>query len=85
MSPEEKDLLQKAYDLAKENNHMLKKLRNSNRWSLFFGIVKWIIIIGISVGAFYFVQPYFDKVLGAYNSIQSSLNTVKTATNKVLK
>jgi hypothetical protein len=85
MEDDDKDLLQKTYDLAKENNHMLKGLRNSHRWSMFFNFTKWVIIVGASVGVFYFLQPYVDKMMNVYNDIQSSIGNVKTVTNKLPK
>ena len=81
MNPNEKDLLQKTYELSKENNDILKGIRSSNRWSAFFRIFYWLIIIGISVGVFYYVQPYVDVVMKAYSSIQGDLKNVKSVVN----
>jgi len=81
MNPNEKDLLQKTYELSKENNDILKGIRSSNRWSAFFRIFYWLIIIGISVGAFYYVQPYIDVAMKAYSSIQGDLKNVKSVVN----
>ncbi len=85
MNPNENDLLKKTYEVAQENNHILKGIRSSNRWSMFFRIAKWVVIIGVSVGAFYFIQPYVDPFLKAYQDIQSSFGKVKSVVNSFPK
>ncbi len=80
MEQDEKDLLQKTYDLAKENNHILKGIRSSNRWASFFRFLYWLILVGISVGAFYFAQPYVNNLLNAYSKLQGFLPAAKSVT-----
>jgi hypothetical protein len=53
-----KELVRQAIAIGEENNVLLKKMRRSSRWSSFFRVIYWLIIIGLSVGAFYFIQPY---------------------------
>jgi len=62
MSPEEKELLEKTYELSKENNEILRSLRRRARFSTAWRIAYWVLIIGISLGAFYFIQPYVEMV-----------------------
>ena len=83
MNPNEKELLEKTAKLAEENNHILKGIRSSNRWSTFFRIFYWTIIIGVSVGAFYFIQPYIDVATKAYKGIQGDLSKVKSVVNSI--
>ena len=60
MNPEERSLLERTYKLAEENNEILKSIRLSNRVSLAMRIIYWVVIIGISFGAIYFIQPYVN-------------------------
>jgi hypothetical protein len=53
-----KELVRQSIALGEENNVLLRKMRTSARWSSFFRVIYWLIIIGLSVGAFYFIQPY---------------------------
>ncbi len=71
MDPESKQLLEKTLELEQDNNRMLRSMRRSMIWGRVMNILYWLIIIGISVGAFYFIQPYFDKIMNLYNSIPS--------------
>ncbi len=82
MNPNEKELLEKTYELAVENNKMLHKIRRAHKRSVFFRFFYWAIIIGVSIGAFYFLEPYIKAVTGAYNGLQTELSNVKSIVNK---
>ena len=69
MDPESKQLLQDIYVLEKENNKILRSIKRSATLGRIMSLLYWLIIIGVSVGAFYYMQPYFDKVMNLYNSI----------------
>jgi len=76
MNPEEKAQLKEVLGLSEENNKILRKMRNSMRWSQFFRFIYWIIIIGTAIGAFYYLQPYLDKIVKAYNVLQSTTSVL---------
>jgi hypothetical protein len=76
MDPEEKIMLKRALDLSEENNQMLKKLVRSMRWGRLIRAVYWGILIAISVGSFYYAQPYINDVIKAYGSARDSLNNL---------
>lgn len=69
MDPETKQLLQNTLALAEENNKMLHKIRGVQKRETFWNVLKFIIIIAIAVGSFYYVEPYLNKVMGLYNSV----------------
>jgi hypothetical protein len=69
MTPEERSLLERTHKLAEENNEILRSIRRSNRISIAMRLLYWVVIIGISLGAFYLIQPYIEAVTGAYQSI----------------
>ncbi len=71
MPPSEKELLEKSVILAEDNNKILRSMRNSMRWGRIMTVVYWVLIIGISVGAFYFLQPYVDQVVKTYGSFSN--------------
>lgn len=83
MNPDEKRLLQKTYEFAEENNKILHKLKRANTRSVLFRWFYWVIIVGISVGAFYFLEPYIKVTTDAYKSIQTELSNVKSITSKI--
>jgi len=82
MDPREKALFEEMHELVQENNKILHRLQRSARWSKFLRFVYWVIIIGTSVGAYYYLQPYIDKLMGVYSGMQSDLNNVKGVTSQ---
>ena len=78
---ESKQLLQAAYKLAEENNKMLYKVRGVQKRQAIFSILKWLIIIGIAVGAFYFLQPFVGQVQKFIQDSGTSINQLKNLGN----
>lgn len=64
MTPEEKNLLERTLKLAEENNALLLGLRRSNRISTAMRVAYWVVIIALSFGAFYLIQPYLTFLTG---------------------
>lgn len=77
MTPEERNLLNRIAEMVDENNSMLRSMRNSMRISRFFNIFYWVVIIGSALGAYYYLQPYIDNMMGIYSSTQSDLQGAK--------
>ncbi len=76
MTPEERNLLERTHKLVEENNQILVKMRRSNRYALVFRVLYWVVIIGISFGAFYLIQPYINAITGGGTTQQSDLGTI---------
>lgn len=66
MTPEERQLLIQTNRLVEENHAMLRKMRRAAFWGRAWHLLYWLIIIGISVGAYYYIQPYIDQLLNLY-------------------
>ena len=65
MDPDEEPrLLKKTLALAEESNTMVRKLYRAMRWERLFRFFYCVVIIAISLGAYYFVQPYIDQFRG---------------------
>jgi len=77
MDPDVKKLLEANLKLTKENNELLKKVRGFQKWSQITRFMYWFVIIGIAVGSFYFIQPYFSNILNIYSGGVSDINAVK--------
>ena len=77
MSPEERELLNKSVALAEENNKILHSMKRSQRWTSIARAIYWILIIGSALGAYYFIQPYIDQLIGIYSGAGDMLNNFK--------
>lgn len=80
LDPELKDLLQKNLEASKETLDVVKGMRSTQRWGSFFVVVKWAIIIAISFGSYYYIQPYLNQMLDAYGVLNNSLNDLQETT-----
>lgn len=76
MDPQSKDLLQKTFALAEENNKMLRHIRRSQKVANIMSIIYWLIIIGIAIGAFYFLQPYITQIEAFIKNSGVTLNKI---------
>jgi hypothetical protein len=81
VDPDIKNLLEENLKLSKENNELLIKIRSVQRWSQISRIFYWLIIIGVSFGAFYFIQPYIGNLLNVYTGGVSDIGTIKNIGN----
>ena len=72
MDPESRQLLEKTYSLAKENNQILHGIRRSQRIASFMRALYWVIILAVTFGSFYLLEPYVNKMLDLYNSISGT-------------
>ena len=71
-----KELLQANLEVSKENNKILKKMRNAQRWAQVTRVLYYLVIVGLTVGAFYYVQPFLQKFLDlipGFNKLFGSL------------
>ena len=85
MDNEMKELLEQVKATAEENNKILKSIRRSSRISYFFSILYWIVIISISVGAFYYVQPYIDDLTKTYSQIKDTSNKISNVSTSPIQ
>lgn len=70
--PEIKSILLEQLELARENNKILKKIRSVQKWNSISKLFYWILILGVSFGAYIYVQKYIQNLLGAYSGTSSS-------------
>ena len=63
--------LEELERLVTENNKILRTMRRSQRIGRVFSTLYWVLVIGVAVGAFYFIQPYLDSVNESVNGIQN--------------
>jgi hypothetical protein len=77
MDPESKKLIEETFELAKENNKMLHRVRRVQKRQALWSFIKVVFVIGISVGALYFLQPFMDKAIGLFNQISGTSQSLQ--------
>lgn len=76
MDQELRNLLEKTLQVSEENNELLRKLYRSQKWSQFMSVMYWVLIIGVTFGVYYYLQPYIETVLGTYTNLISGIDTI---------
>lgn len=76
---EDKVILRQILEITKDNQEKIHRLYRGLWISRIWRVAYWIIVIGIAVGGFYFIQPYIDELKSAYSGFQEQLNVVKGA------
>ncbi|MEN9604949.1 MAG: hypothetical protein RJB39_634 [Candidatus Parcubacteria bacterium] len=61
--------IQEIRRIVERNNAMLISIQRRARMSILFTTLKWVIIIGLSFGAFYFLKPYVDTATSTYSGL----------------
>ena len=73
LDPHEKIILDRTAEMTQENNQILHKLLRAHRWSQFSALLYWLLILGSMVGAYYYLQPYLDTLISAYQKVSKTL------------
>jgi hypothetical protein len=66
------DKIDDLTDMVESQSKIVKKLYNRSQYMLIFNSIKWIVIIGVAIGAFYFIQPAIDAVMSLYGTVTGS-------------
>lgn len=61
--------LKKITKLTEENNEMLHSVERRSRIAVLWSIFRWVFVVAIAIGAFYYIQPYLEKVMEIYQSL----------------
>lgn len=69
MDQEIKELLEENLEISRENNKLLKKLWGSVRLGRLMRILYFSLAVALAVGAYYYVHPYLQSLLGLYSSL----------------
>jgi len=76
MDQDIKNLLEENFKLTKDNHEMLLKLKKIQQWTLISRIIYWFIIIGIAIGAFYFIKPFLSNLASVYGIDSDSIMNI---------
>ena len=79
MDPEDKSTLRRVLELEQKNNKILSSIQKSLFWSKVFRTIYWVIIVAVSVGAYYYIQPYIDGAIQTYGGFKNDIINLKNA------
>ncbi|MBI2482026.1 MAG: hypothetical protein HYV76_00420 [Candidatus Vogelbacteria bacterium] len=61
--------LDEIKELATDNNRILRKLLGYQRRQFFWFILRWVVVIGLTLGVFYYLEPYLKPLVETYRSL----------------
>lgn len=61
--------------ISEENQMMIRNLYQRARMATVFVFIKWFIIIGITIGSFYYIQPFINTLVGVYGGLTGGTGT----------
>lgn len=79
----DRELLEELYLLVQEDHRNIQKLRNRVRLQNIMGIIKWVIYIGVAVGLYTYLQPFFLSIGDTYATLKDSASTITELKGKM--
>jgi hypothetical protein len=80
MDPEINQRLDQIEKLVADNNAMLVKMRKAQKNAAYVRAFYWVVIIGLTLASFYYIEPYLTQ-LGAAYGIGPGATATSTTTN----
>lgn len=59
----DEDKLKEISKKQEETFTLVKKLWKAEKWRRYFSVIKYVFLIGIAFGAFYFLTPYLERLI----------------------
>lgn len=75
----QEEMLKRILELTEENTRKINSLYRAHIWSTVRTVIYWMLIIGIGIGAFYFIQPFVDRIVGVVQVVNGSATGTSTA------
>ena len=75
MSPEERQLLERALKLSQENNEILQRIEARAKRAAIYGFIKLAIVILPFVIGYFFLEPYLDQALDNFKEVKGLLDS----------
>ena len=77
MADEElKVLLRENIEVSKESLKILKKINRGRIWGNVFSVLKWTLIIGLSFGAYYYIEPFLSQYVDMLRGLTSGVENI---------
>lgn len=82
MDPNTNQMLRDILEKTEENNKLLHKMHRTLVWGRVFRIFYWTLIIGGSIGVYYYLSPYLQSLFDTYQTLISGVEKINTTTEQ---
>ena len=84
MSDEElKVLLRENIEVSKESLKILKKINRGRIFGNIFSVLKWTLILGLSFGTYYYIEPFLSQYVDMLKGLASSVENIGEISNNI--
>ncbi len=70
-------------ELAQENNRILRSIQRARLWGTVLSVLKWVIIVGSSIGLYYYFEPQINGIMDAWNLAIEMIGNTKGQLNAI--
>lgn len=81
MDDEIKELLEKNLEATEQTLKLVKKMHRTHIRGQIFSIIKWGLIVGVTVFSFIRLQPYLNMLLQTYSNLFNTVQKVQNIQN----
>ena len=78
-----KVLLRENIEVSKESLKILKKINRGRIWGNVFSVLKWTLIIGLSFGAYYYIEPFLSQYVDMLRGLTSGVENIGKIGNNI--
>ena len=84
MADEElKVLLRENIETSKESLKILKKINRGRIFGNIFSVLKWTLIVGLSFGAYYYIEPFLSQYVDMLRGLTSGVENIGKIGNNI--
>lgn len=77
MDDDQYELLKKTAKLSKANYKMLKSMKRQQTIGSIVSLIKWIVIIAITIWSYYLIEPWIEQTKNMIEQVQETTQNVK--------
>lgn len=81
MDTGDKDKLDELLELTRENNKILRAIHRKAIWGQVGTFIYWMFILGVVGWSYYYVQPYLNQYMNAYQTLLGATNSLNDKAN----
>ncbi|HEY9586379.1 MAG TPA: hypothetical protein VJJ27_01925 [Candidatus Paceibacterota bacterium] len=78
MSDPDDQKLQRILDLSESSNSILRSIKRAMWLGRVMHVLYWLVIIGVSIGAFWYLKPYINQIEQLYSGLKSGVNSTNS-------
>ena len=78
-----KVLLRENIEVSKESLKILKKINRGRIFGNIFSVLKWTLILGLSFGTYYYIEPFLSQYVDMLKGLASSVENIGEISNNI--